>query len=73
MKSRFFNQARRELREAKSDVVRQAEETKLLLREAAQRHMDTEASVEGEKQPPSYAFVSPIVYSSHGVCVWRQV
>ena len=70
---RFFNQARRELREAKSDVVRQAEETKLLLREAAQRHMDAEASVEGAKHPYHMHWHHIIVYSSHGVYVWPQV
>ncbi|KAJ3556184.1 hypothetical protein NM688_g2166 [Phlebia brevispora] len=43
----FFRQARRELREAKSDIVRQAEETRLLLKETAQRHTDAETSVDG--------------------------
>lgn len=49
MRTRFFRQARRELREAKSDVVRQAEETRLLLRETAQRHMEAEASADGTR------------------------
>lgn len=47
MRIRFFHQARRELREAKSDIVRQAEETRLLLKEAAQRHMEAESSLDG--------------------------
>ena len=58
MGSRFFRQARRELREAKSDVVRQAEETRLLLRETAQRHMEAEASVEG-----GLSFFAPLRHS----------
>ncbi|KAI0340380.1 DnaJ-domain-containing protein [Trametopsis cervina] len=43
----FFRQARRDLREATSDIVRPAEETVTLLRDAAQRQMRAEASVDG--------------------------
>lgn len=43
----FFHQARRELREAKADVVRAAEETMSLLRDTARRHMEAEASKDG--------------------------
>lgn len=45
--TRFFHQARRELREAKADVVRAAEETVSLLRDTARRHMEAEASKDG--------------------------
>ncbi len=44
---RFFRQARRELREAKSDLVRRNEETISLLQETAKRHTQTETSVDG--------------------------
>lgn len=44
---RFFHQARRELREAKADIVRAAEETVSLLRDTARRHMEAEASKDG--------------------------
>jgi len=43
----FFHQARRELREAKADIVRAAEETVSLLRDTARRHMEAEASKDG--------------------------
>ena len=45
--TRFFRQARRELREAKSDLMRQNEETISLLQETAKRHMEFETSVDG--------------------------
>lgn len=56
---RFFRQARRELREAKSDLVRQNEETISLLQEAARRHMQTETSVDG--------MVSSLVVNSQSI------
>ncbi|EKM57036.1 uncharacterized protein PHACADRAFT_254555 [Phanerochaete carnosa HHB-10118-sp] len=43
----FFHQARRELREAKADIVRAAEETVSLLRDTARRHTEAEASKDG--------------------------
>ncbi|KIP02137.1 hypothetical protein PHLGIDRAFT_130897 [Phlebiopsis gigantea 11061_1 CR5-6] len=43
----FFRQARHELREAKSDIVRAAEETVSLLRDTARRHSEAEASRDG--------------------------
>ncbi|KAJ3492248.1 hypothetical protein NLI96_g92 [Meripilus lineatus] len=43
----FFRQARRELREAKTDLVRQHEETISLLQETAKRHTQSEISVDG--------------------------
>ncbi|GJE93752.1 DnaJ and DUF3395 domain-containing protein [Phanerochaete sordida] len=43
----FFHQARHELREAKADIVRAAEETVSLLRDTARRHMEAEASKDG--------------------------
>ena len=45
--TRFFRQARHELREAKSDIVRAAEETVSLLRDTARRHSEAEASRDG--------------------------
>ena len=45
--NRFFRQARRELREAKTDLVRQHEETISLLQETAKRHTQSEISVDG--------------------------
>lgn len=70
MGSRFFRQARRELREAKTDVVRQAEETRLLLRETAQRHMEAEVSVEGQHSHPLQYMLSLKLLRLTGDCVW---
>ncbi len=64
---RFFRQARHELREAKSDIVRQAEETKLLLQETAQRHMDAEKSADGK------AFFSPACCHARFCCLLTRV
>ncbi|THH30988.1 hypothetical protein EUX98_g3177 [Antrodiella citrinella] len=43
----FFRQARRELRNAQSDLVRQTEETISLLQDVAKRHMQAETAVDG--------------------------
>ncbi|KAI0790406.1 hypothetical protein C8Q75DRAFT_114809 [Abortiporus biennis] len=43
----FFKRLRTDLREAKSDVLRQTEETVRLLQDTARRHMESEASVDG--------------------------
>ncbi|CAL1708852.1 unnamed protein product [Somion occarium] len=43
----FLRQARRELKEAKPEILRQHEETVYLLRDTARRHTQAEASIDG--------------------------
>ncbi|KAI0071272.1 DnaJ-domain-containing protein [Panus rudis PR-1116 ss-1] len=43
----YFRQARRELKEAKSEVLRQHEESIYLLQDLAKRHMEAEAASDG--------------------------
>ncbi|KAH8101824.1 DnaJ-domain-containing protein [Cristinia sonorae] len=49
----FFRQAKRELRDASSELVRQTDETISLLRDVARRHMQAEAAVDGSSITPS--------------------
>lgn len=53
---RFYRQARRDLREAKADKIRPAEETVSLLRDTAKRQMRAEASVDGMSHRQAFHF-----------------
>ena len=46
--SRYLQEARRQLREEKSDLLRQWQETIHLLRDTATRHMRAEEACDGE-------------------------